>query len=163
MRITCTPSISGKPDDAHPSGRDGVVSPGEQPLHEEGERKISERAVLFSILAIAFSFLAFASMGGYLYGSAQTARSYEAVFKEFTNNVESRQIFYFHGYKVVPKEKVIVVKVKPQRLAELAESREAGLDKNSGQDVSKQAMGSGQQVKTSTSSKTITRSSSFPF
>jgi hypothetical protein len=74
------------------------------------KKNFRTRGLYFSILAIAFSFLAFASMGGYLYGSAQTARSYEAVFKEFTDNVESRQIFYFHGYKVVPKEKVIVVK-----------------------------------------------------
>jgi hypothetical protein len=63
----------------------------------------------------------------------------------------------FSTSKVVPKEKVIVVKVKPQRLAELAESREAGLGKKRVQDVSKKVAGSGQQVKTSTSSKTITR------
>ncbi|NTW17893.1 MAG: hypothetical protein HGA41_10630 [Syntrophaceae bacterium] len=126
---------------------------------KKGKEKLLNALSYFTVLAIAFSFLAFASMGGYLYGSAQTARSYEAVFKEFTDNVESRQIFYFHGYKVVPKEKVIVVKVKPQKLAELAESRGAGLDKTRDQFVSKQAAGSGQQVKISTSSKTITRSS----
>jgi hypothetical protein len=124
-----------------------------------GKEKLLSALSYLAVLAIAFSFLAFASMGGYLYGSAQTARSYEAVFKEFTDNVESRQIFNFQGYKVVPKEKVIVVKVKPQRLAELAELREAGQDKNRDQFVSRQAADSGQQVKTSASSKTITRSS----
>lgn len=129
----------------------------------KGKEKLLSTLSYFPVLAIAFSFLAFASMGGYLYSSVQTARSYEAVFKEFTDNVESRQIFYFHGYKVVPKETVIVVKVKPQRLAELAESREAGLGKKRDQDVSKKAAGSGQQVKTSMPSKTITRSSSFLF
>jgi hypothetical protein len=130
---------------------------------QKAKEKLVNALSYFTVLATAFSFLAFASMGGYLYGSAQTARSYDAVFKEFTDNVESRQIFHFQGYKVVPKEKIIYVKVKPQRLAEIAESREAGLDKNREQDVSTEALDSGQKVKTSALSKAIARSSSFLF
>jgi hypothetical protein len=130
---------------------------------EKAKEKFLNALSYCTVLTIAFSFLAFASMGGYLYGSAETARSYDAVFKEFIDNVEARQVFYFHGYKVVPKEKVVVVKVKPQKLAELAESREAGLDKDMDQVVSNQAAESGQRVKASASSKTITRSALPPF
>ena len=112
-------------------------------IMKKGKEKLLNALSCFIVLAMAFSFLAFASMGGYVYGSARTARSYEAVFKEFTDNVESRQVFFFHGYKVVPKEKVIVVKVKPQRLAELAESRKAGLDRHRYSDVSIRTAGPG--------------------
>jgi hypothetical protein len=116
-----------------------------------------------TILTIALGLLAIASMGGYLYGSAQTAISYDAVFKEFTDNVETRQVFYFRGYKIVPKEKVVVVKVKPQQLAELAEAREAAQSKDSVQVVSDRAVVSGQPIKTSASVKPNAKSASIPF
>jgi len=115
------------------------------------------------ILMIVLSFLAIAAMGGYLYGTAQTASSYDSILEEFTDNVEARQVFYFHGYKIVPKEKVVVVKVKPHKLAELAAARKAGLDKNMNQNVSNRAADSGQRVNTSALSKTVTQAALIPF
>jgi hypothetical protein len=142
---------------------EGAFSSGVGYCMEKAKDKLLDGLSYFPMLTIAVSLLAIASMGGYLYGSAQTAISYDAVFQEFIDNVETRQVFYFRGYKVVPKEKVVVVKVKPQQLAELAEAREAALGKNTDQDVSDRTVVSGQPIKTSASAKTITRSASVPF
>jgi hypothetical protein len=142
---------------------EGAFSGGVGYCMEKAKDKLLDGLSYFPMLTIAVSLLAIASMGGYLYGSAQTAISYDAVFQEFIDNVETRQVFYFRGYKVVPKEKVVVVKVKPQQLAELAEAREAALGKNTDQDVSDRTVVSGQPIKTSASAKTITRSASVPF
>ena len=94
---------------------------------ERIKEKLLNALFHFVVLSVAVSILGFAGMGGYLFGSVQTAKEYDVLFKEFKDNVATQQVFYFCGYKVVPKEKVVIVKVKAQERAELAEAREAAL------------------------------------
>jgi hypothetical protein len=81
----------------------------------------------FLVLSIAACILGFASIGGYLFGSVQTAQEYDFIFKSFKDNVEARQVFYFCGYRVVPKGNGVTINLSPQERADLAEAKEAAL------------------------------------
>jgi hypothetical protein len=81
----------------------------------------------FLVLSIAACILGFASIGGYLFGSVQTAQEYDFIFKSFKDNVEARQVFYFCGYRVVPKGNGVTINLSPQERADLAETKEAAL------------------------------------
>jgi hypothetical protein len=116
-----------------------------------------------TIFTIALSSLSIAAMGGYLYGSSQTARAYDVVLEEFIDNVEARQVFFFRGYKVVPKEKIVAVKLRPHKLAEFAAARAEEPQKNTDDDDSKRSAGPGLSVRTSALSDVITRGASIPF
>jgi hypothetical protein len=81
----------------------------------------------FLVLSIVACSLGFASIGGYLFGSVQTAKEYDFIFKSFKDNVEARQVFYFCGYRVVPKGNGVTINLSPQERADLAEDKEATL------------------------------------
>jgi hypothetical protein len=89
--------------------------------------KLLNTLFYFLVLSIAACILGFASIGGYFFGSVQTAKEYDLIFKEFKDNVEARQVFYFCGYKVVPKGNGVAINLSPQERAELAEAKEAAL------------------------------------
>jgi hypothetical protein len=81
----------------------------------------------FFVLSIVTCILGFASIGGYLFGSVQTAKEYDFIFKAFEDNVEAQQVFYFCGYRVVPKGNGVTINISPQERAGLAEAKEAAL------------------------------------
>jgi hypothetical protein len=81
----------------------------------------------FLVLSIVACILGFASIGGYLFGSVQTAKEYDFIFKSFKDNVEARQVFFFCGYRVVPKGNGVTINLSPQERADLAEAKEAAL------------------------------------
>ncbi len=76
------------------------------------------------VLSIAVCILGFTAIGGYLYGSIQTAKDYDFILKTFEDNVEAKQVFYFCGYKLVPKGNGAIVNVSPKEKADLAETKE---------------------------------------
>ncbi len=76
------------------------------------------------VLSIAVCILGFTAIGGYLYGSIQTAKDYDFILKTFVDNMEAKQVFYFCGYKLIPKGNGAIVNVSPREKAELAETKE---------------------------------------
>ena len=99
--------------------------------------KLLNTLFYFLVLSIVACILGFASIGGYLFGSAQTARDYDFILKAFKDNVEARQVFYFCGYRVVPKGNGVTINLAPQERAELAEAKEAALKNMINLDFSK--------------------------
>lgn len=89
--------------------------------------KLLNTLFYFLVLSIVICILGFASIGGYLFGSVQTANEYDYIFKSFKDNVEARQVFYFCGYRVVPKGNGVTINLSPQERAELAETKESAL------------------------------------
>ncbi len=89
--------------------------------------KVLNMLFYFLVLSIVACILGFASIGGYLFGSVQTAKEYDFIFKSFKDNVEARQVFYFCGYRVVPKGNGVTINLSPQERADLAEAKEAAL------------------------------------
>lgn len=99
--------------------------------------KLLNMLFYFLVLSIVVCILGFASIGGYLFGSVQTANEYDYIFKSFKDNVEARQVFYFCGYRVVPKGNVVTINLSPQERAELAETKESALKNMINLDFSK--------------------------
>ena len=98
------------------------------------KEKLLKALFYFEVLSIGASILGFAIIAGYLYGSFQRAQEYDSILRDydsnleaFRNNVEAQQVFYFLGYKVVPRGNVVIVKVTPKKRAKLAEKRGAAL------------------------------------
>ena len=89
--------------------------------------KLLNMLFYFLVLSIVACILGFASLGGYLFGSVQTAKEYDFIFKSFKDNVEARQVFYFCGYRVVPKGNGVTIDLSPQERADLSEAKEAAL------------------------------------
>jgi len=89
--------------------------------------KLLNTLFYFLVLSIVVCILGFASIGGYLFGSVQTANEYDYIFKAFKDNVEARQVFYFCGYRVVPKGNGVTINLSPQERADLAETKESAL------------------------------------
>lgn len=89
--------------------------------------KLLNMLFYFLVLSILACILGFASIGGYLFGSVQTAKEYDFIFKSFKDNVEARQVFYFCGYRVVPKGNGVTINLSPQERADLSEAKEAAL------------------------------------
>jgi len=89
--------------------------------------KLLNMLFYFLILSIVVCILGFASFGGYLFGSVQAAKEYDFIFKAFKDNVEARQVFFFCGYRVVPKGNGVTINLSPQERADLAEAKEAAL------------------------------------
>jgi hypothetical protein len=89
--------------------------------------KLLNMLFYFFVLSIAVCMLGFASIGGYLFGSVHTANEYDYIFTAFKDNVEARQVFYFCGYRVVPKGNGVTINLSPQERAELAETKESAL------------------------------------
>ena len=89
--------------------------------------KLPNTLFYFLVLSIVVCILGFASIGGYLFGSLQTANEYDYIFKAFKDNVEARQVFYFCGYRVVPNGNGVTINLSPQERAELAETKESAL------------------------------------
>jgi len=89
--------------------------------------KLLNMLFYFLVLSIVACILGFASIGGYLFGSVQTAKEYDFIFKSFKDNVEARQVFYFCGYRVVPKGNGVTINLSPQERADIAEAKEAAL------------------------------------
>jgi hypothetical protein len=110
------------------------------------KEKLLNALFYFLVLSIAVSIIGFASIGGYLYGSVQTAKGYDLILKAFIDNVEAQQVFYFCGYKVVPKGNGVTVNITPQERAELAEAKKAALKTMIIQDFSKRYVDYGQKL-----------------
>jgi hypothetical protein len=91
------------------------------------KEKLLNTLFYFLVLSLAVCILGFATIGGYLYGTQQTTREYDFILKAFIDNVEAQQVFYFCGYKVVPKGNVATVNITPKERAELAEAKELAL------------------------------------
>src|SRR5512135_207200 len=89
--------------------------------------KLLNTLFYFLVLSIVVCILGFASIGGYLFGSIQTANEYDYIFKAFKDNVEARQVFYFCGYRVIPKGNGVTINLSPQEKADLAETKESAL------------------------------------
>lgn len=89
--------------------------------------KLLNTLFYFLVLSIVVCILGFASIGGYLFGSVQTANEYDYIFKAFKDNVEARQVFYFCGYRVIPKGNGVTINLSPQERADLAETKESAL------------------------------------
>jgi hypothetical protein len=110
------------------------------------KEKLLNALFYFLVLSIAVCIIGFASIGGYLYGSVRTAKEYDLILKAFTDNVETQQVFYFCGYKVVPKGNGVTVNITPQERAETEEAKEAALKTMINQDFSKRYADHGQKL-----------------
>lgn len=99
--------------------------------------KLLNMLFYFLVLSIVAFILGFASLGGYLFGSVQTAKEYDFIFKSFKDNVEARQVFYFCGYRVVPKGNGVTINLSAQERADLSEAKEAALRTMINEDFSK--------------------------
>jgi hypothetical protein len=98
------------------------------------KEKLLKALFYFEVLSMAASILGFAIIAGYLYGSFQRAQEYDSILKDydsnleaFRDNVEAQQVFYFCGYRVVPKGNGVTINISPQERAGLAEAKEAAL------------------------------------
>ena len=87
------------------------------------KEKILNALFYFFILSIAICIIGSASIGGYLYGSVRAANEYDVILNTFADNVETQQVFYSCGYKVIPKGHGTTVNITPQERADLAEAQ----------------------------------------
>jgi len=108
--------------------------------------KLLNMLFYFLVFSIVACILGFVLIGGYLFGSVQTAKEYDYIFKAFKDNVEARQVFYFCGYRVVPKGNGVTINLSPQERAELAEAKEAALKTMINLDFSKRYADLGQNI-----------------